>query len=77
MDETQVYKPIPYTGYEPPVVTQRVFPSQETLENARSDRKMGIFRYSQRDLKPGMLINKNLVGGEKYEFVSWDDDIPN
>ena len=28
-----------------------------------------------------MVININLVGGfnpfEKYEFVSWDDDIPN
>jgi hypothetical protein len=28
-----------------------------------------------------MIVNNNLVGGlnpsEKYEFVSWDDDIPN
>jgi hypothetical protein len=28
-----------------------------------------------------MMVNNNLVGGftpsEKYEFVSWDDDIPN
>ena len=29
-----------------------------------------------------MMVNNNLVGGmtypsEKYDFVSWDDDIPN
>ena len=78
MDETQVYKPIPYTGYEPPVVTERVFPSQETREKCSVRQKNGDSQVFAAGSKTWHVDQqKSGWWWKMMEFVSWDDDIPN